>query len=143
MAKSNKQEEDYLKLIFNNTPIANIGDTSGIQPSATAGNLYVALYTTDPTDADTGTEATYGGYQRVEVARTTGEWSVSGNVVTNVNEIAFPQSTGTNNTITHIGIRTASTGGDLLFHGQLDQSILVEIDDTPKIQGGDLQLTES
>ena len=35
--------------------VAEDAGAAGLQPSATAGSLYVALYTTDPTDADSGT----------------------------------------------------------------------------------------
>jgi len=58
MSKSNLHENAYLKLIFQNIAMANIGDSAGIQPSAGSGSLYIALYSTDPTDTDSGTEAT-------------------------------------------------------------------------------------
>lgn len=39
--------------ILNNAAVANVGDASGLQPSATAGSLYIALHTADPTAAGT------------------------------------------------------------------------------------------
>lgn len=142
MSKSNLHETDYLKLVFQNIAIANIGNVAGLQPSGVAGSLYVALYTTDPTDADTGTEATYVSYARVAVVRSVAGWTVSGNEVTNAAAVTFPTSTGTNNTITHFGIRTAITGGDLIGSGALTSSLLVESTDIPKFVIGDISITE-
>lgn len=142
MSKSNLQETDYLKLVFQNVAMANVGDASGVQPSGTAGSLYVALYTTDPTDADTGTEATYTSYARVAVVRSVAGWTVSGNACTNAAAVTFPTSTGVNNTITHFGIRTASSGGDLIGSGALSSSLLIENTDVPKFVIGDISITE-
>ena len=63
MSKSNTFENELLLLLFNNTDIANIGDASGLQNSATAGSLYVALHTADPGESGTATtsEAAYTG----------------------------------------------------------------------------------
>ena len=143
MAASNLMETGLALLIFNNDDLANIGDASGLQGSAADGNLYAALYTTDPTDADTGTEATYTSYARVAVARTVGGWTITGGVITNAATITFPTSTGTDNTITHIAIRTAAAAGDLLYHGALVSAILVETDDIPKFAIGNFSLTLS
>ena len=142
MSKSNKHETDYLKLIFQNIAIANIGNASGIQPSSVAGSLYIALYTSDPTDADSGTEANYTSYTRQAVTRSSAGWTVSGNQALNNAVITFPTSTGGSNTITHFGIRTASTGGDLIGSGALSSSLAVVSGDTPKFEIGDITVTE-
>lgn len=60
---------DSLKLVFQNAAAAGIGDASGLQPSATAGNLYVSLYTA-------AAECAYTSYARVAVARSSGGWTV-------------------------------------------------------------------
>lgn len=142
MSKSNTHETDYLKLIFQNIAIANIGDASGVQPSAAPGSLYVALYTTDPTEADTGTEANYTSYARVAVVRSAVGWTVSGNQVANAATITFPTSTGGSNTATHFAVRTAVSGGDLIGSGALTSSLLISSTDTPKFDLGDLTITE-
>lgn len=143
MSKSNTQETGYLKLLYQNIDLANIGDAGGLQNSATAGSFYIALYTDDPTDADTGTEATYTNYARVAVARSAVGWTVSGAVVSNAGIVTFPTSGGTNNTVTHFGVHTASSGGDLVHHGSLSVGLLVSSGDTPKFAIGDLTVTES
>ena len=131
MSKSNTHETNYLNLIFNNVTIPNLST-----------NLYIALYTADPGETDAGTEATYTSYARVSVVRTSAGWTVSGNEASNTVAIVFPTSGGTNNTITHFGVLTASTGGDLIGSGTLTASLLVESGDSPKFDVGDLTITE-
>lgn len=142
MSKANGFETNLLKLIFLNVALPNIGDASGIPPSGADGNLYIALYTTDPTDADTGTEASFVNYARVAVPRAIPNWGVSGNTCSNLATITFPTSAGPNQTITHFGIRTAASGGDLLYHGELTFPALTGSGDTVKFNSGDLTVTE-
>ena len=141
MSKSNGFETSLLNHIFNNAAISNIGDAAGL-PAGTQGSLYVALYTSDPTDADTGTEATYGGYARVAVARTAGGWTVSGDTVSNTALIQFPEGTSGPQTITHWGIRTAAAAGDLLYHGSVGTSRTADNGVTLEFAAGTLTVTE-
>ncbi len=80
--------------------------------------VFLALYTTNPTDADTGTEVSGSGYSRQTI--TFG--SASGGSSTNTNTVTFTASGGNFGTITHWGIRDASTGGNLLVYGALTAS---------------------
>lgn len=41
-------QDALLQLILRNSAWANIGDSSGLQPSATAGSLYLSLHTASP-----------------------------------------------------------------------------------------------
>lgn len=68
-----------LSHIFNNADIANIGDASGLQNSATNGNLYISLHTADPTATgnQTSSEATFTGYARQAVDRAGSAWTVT------------------------------------------------------------------
>jgi hypothetical protein len=143
MSKTNTFETDILELIFNNTAIANIGDSSGLQPSSTAGSLYVALFTADPTETGSQTnEATYTGYARVAVARTSGGWTISGNNCSNTAAITFGECTAGSETITHVGILTASTAGDMLFSGVLTSSLAVSTGIIPEFAIGTLDINE-
>jgi hypothetical protein len=139
MSKSNTFESELLGLIFNNTDIADIGDAGGLQNSATAGSLYVALHTADPGEAGTGStnEAAYTNYARVAVARTVGGWTVSGNTVTNTAQITFPQCGASGATITHASITTASSGASkILYKGALSSSLAVANQITPFFAAG-------
>lgn len=143
MAKSNTQETGYLKLLYQNIALANIGDAGGLQPSAAPGNFYASLYLSDPTDADTGTEATYTNYARIAVVRSAGGFTVTGDAVTNAAVITFPTSGGVTNTITHIAIRTALAAGDIVHYGALVTPIVVNTDDIPKFEIGNFTVTEN
>src|SRR4030042_2058480 len=91
MSKGNTFENDLLQLIFNNVDIALIGDSAGLQNSAANGNLYVSLHTATPAEggAQNTSEAAFGAYARVAVARPAG-WTVSTNQATNAAGVAFP-----------------------------------------------------
>ena len=92
MSKSNTFENDLLLLLFNNTAISLIGDSSGVQPSATAGSLYVSLHTGDPGEGgdQSTSETVYTNYARQAVARSGSGWTVSGNTVSNAALVQFP-----------------------------------------------------
>lgn len=139
MSKSNTFENDILQLLFNNVDIADIGDAGGIQNSATAGSLYVALHTADPGEAGDATtnETAYTNYARVAVARTSGGWTVSGNSVTNTAQVTFPQCGVTGATITYGSITTASSGASkILYSGALSSSLAVANQITPFFAAG-------
>ena len=99
--------------------------------------VYLALYTTDPTDADTGTECSGTSYARQSV--TFG--APSNGVSTNSAAIEFPQAGGAWGTITHIGIRDALTVGNLLYHTPLDASKTIATGDVFRVASGSLSVT--
>jgi hypothetical protein len=99
--------------------------------------VYVALYTTDPTDADTGTECSGTSYARQAV--TFG--APSNGVSTNSAAVEFPQAGGAWGTITHIGLRDASTAGNLLYHTALDASKTIATGDVFRIATSSLSVT--
>ena len=112
---------------------ATLRNTSYTSPAT----VYVALYTTDPTDADTGTEVSGGSYARTAV--TFG--APSNGVSTNSAAVEFPTCTSSWGTITHIGIRDASTSGNLLYHTALTTSKAIDVDDIFRITTGNLSVT--
>jgi hypothetical protein len=133
MSKSNAFETDLLNLIFNATAIANLADNAGTSPLT---NLFVSLHTADPGEAgDQSTnETAYTSYARVSVARTAGGWTITGNSVSPVAAIDFPECTGGTSTITHFAVGTASTGtGKILYSGTVTPSISVASNVTPRL----------
>ena len=99
--------------------------------------VYVSLYTTDPTDADSGTEVSGGSY-----ARTSATFDAPSNGVTqNSADITFPTATAGWGTVTHIGVHDALTSGNLLFHTPLDTSKTIDSGDIFKIETGNLTVT--
>lgn len=143
-SKANGFETSLNALIFNNTAVANIGDTAGLQPSATGGSLYIALETdaTVADDATPGTETTYTGYARVPVTRNSAGFTVSGNSVVNAAAIQFPACTGGTANIRYASVYTAATGGTRLYWGQLNADLAVSNGITPEIPAGEFSLTE-
>lgn len=112
---------------------ATLRNTSYTSPAA----VYLALYTSDPTDADTGTECSGTSYARQAI--TFG--APSNGVTTNSAAIEFPQAGGAWGTITHIGIRDASTAGNLLYHTPLDASKPIAVGDVFRVAIGSLSVT--
>jgi hypothetical protein len=99
--------------------------------------VYVALYTSDPTDADTGTEVSGTSYARQAV--TFG--APSNGVTTNSAAVEFPQAGGSWGTVSYIGLRDASTSGNLLYHTALDAAKTIETGDVFRIATGSLSVT--
>ena len=133
MSKSNAFENSLLKLIFNATAIANLADNAATSPLT---NLYVSLHTADPGEAgdQSTSEATYTGYARVAVLRTSGGWTVTNNSVSPVANIDFANCTGGTNTITYFGVGTASSGAGVLYYsGTVSPSISVSSGVTPRL----------
>ncbi len=146
MSKSNSFENSLLQLLFNNVDIANIGDAAGLQNSATAGSLYLALHTADPGEAgnQTTNECAYGSYDRVAVARTAGGWTVSGATAVNAALAQFPECTSGSETITYvsIGAEAYPTAGMILYSGALTASRSVSTGIQPQFAATSLTVTE-
>lgn len=133
MSKSNTFENDWLKLIFNATAIANLADNAASSPLT---NLYVSLHTADPGEAgnQSTSEIAYTSYARVAVARTSGGWTVTNNSVSPVANIDFPAATGGSGTVTYFGVGSASSGtGVLYYSGTVTPSISVTSGVTPRL----------
>ena len=99
--------------------------------------VYVSLWTSDPTDAGSGTEVSGGSYARTAV--TFG--APSNGVTTNSADVTFPTATASWGTVGWIGINDASTGGNLLYHTALDTAKAIDSGDIFKIATGNLSVT--
>lgn len=99
--------------------------------------VYVSLWTSDPTDAGSGTEVSGGSYARTSV--TFG--APSNGVTTNNADVTFPTATASWGTVGWIGINDASTSGNLLYHTALDTSKAIDSGDIFKIASGNLSVT--
>jgi hypothetical protein len=112
---------------------ATLRNTSYTSPTT----VYVGLFTSDPTDAGSGTEVSGGSYARTAV--TFG--APSNGVSTNSAAVEFPQATGNWGTVGWIGIHDAATSGNLMYHTALDTSKTIETGDIFKIAVGSLSVT--
>jgi hypothetical protein len=101
--------------------------------------VYVSLWTSDPTDAGSGTEVSGGSYARTAVTM----GAPSNGASLNTTAVEFPQATGSWGTIGWIGINDASTSGNLLYHSPLTTSKVIDTGDIFKIAIGSLSVTLS
>jgi len=112
---------------------ATLRNTSYTSPAT----VYMGLYTSDPTDANTGTEVSGGSYTRMAVTM----GAPSNGVSTNSAAIEFPQASGSWGTVGWIGLLDASSAGNLLYHTPLDTSKTISSGDIFKIAIGGLSVT--
>jgi hypothetical protein len=101
--------------------------------------VYVSLWTSDPTDAGSGTEVSGGSYARTAV--TFG--APSNGASTNSADVTFPTATASWGTVGWIGINDAATSGNLLYHSPLDTAKVIDSGDIFKITTGNLSVTLS
>jgi hypothetical protein len=107
-------------------------NNSATRPTA----WYVALFTTDPTDAGSGTEVSGTNYTRKTVA-----FTVTDDTATNSGAVTFDAAgSGGWGTISHIGVYDASSSGNLLFHGAVTTSKTIDEGDTFSISTSNLSI---
>jgi len=121
---------NYLENAIINATLRNTTYTS-------PATVYVSLWTSDPTDAGSGTEVSGGSYARTAV--TFG--APSNGVSTNSAAVEFPQATASWGSIGWIGINDASTSGNLLYHTALDTAKTIGSGDIFKIATSNLSVT--
>jgi len=99
--------------------------------------VYVSLWTSDPTDAGSGTEVSGGSYARTAV--TFG--APSNGASLNSADVTFPTATASWGTVGWIGINDAASSGNLLYHSPLDTAKTIDTGDIFKISTGNLSVT--
>ena len=88
----------------------------------TGGSVYVALFTSDPTDAGTGAELADSGYvrQRAHTSVASDGFTVPSNGSTsNTRNLIFPAIVDSQKTVTHWGIFDSQNSGNLLYHAPM------------------------
>jgi len=133
MSISDTTENALLLLVFNATTWANYAINATASPET---NIVCALHTADPGDAGTmsTSESAYTSYARVNVARTSGGWTVTNNSVSPVANIDFPAGTGGSGTVTFFS--TGKSGGGaaaILFSGTVTPNITTGSGVTPRL----------
>lgn len=102
---------------------------------------YVALYKNNPGEDDTGDEVT--GYTRLKTTFSAPLKEKGLTLCANSDLIDYAARNGGYGTITHIGLRDAATGGNLLYYAELPRSIK-SVDDTRPVrfEPGELKVVE-
>lgn len=126
MSFSNTYETHVLNYVFTTTSVT--------RPTA----WYLALFTSNPAEDASGTEVTTTG---TAYARQSATFTVSGNTASNSAAIEFPTATASYGTVTHVGVYTASSGGDLIAYAALSTSKAIDTGDVFRVPSGDLDVT--
>lgn len=131
-------ENSLLLLVFNNTNIANVGDATGLRGSTTAGTLSWGLSTADPTEEGNqgSSEITYTSYDRVDKARSSAGFTVSGSSVIPNGAVTFPAGTGGSGTASFFTIGVSGTPADsgvALYGGAISPAIVCGNGVTPQL----------
>src|SRR5262245_9503008 len=137
MSIGDTTENAILLLIYNATAWANYADNAASSPQT---NVGLALHTGDPGASGTAStsEITYTSYTRVNVARSSGGWTVTNNSVSPVATISFPAGTGGSGTATHFSTSksnaTPPTGAQaILWSGTVTPNIVTGNGVTPQL----------
>ena len=125
---------NYLENALINATLRNTTYTS-------VATVYVSLWTSDPTDAGSGTEVSTSGTSYARTAVTFG--APANGVTTNNADVTFPTATASWGTVGWIGINDAATSGNLLYHTALDTAKAIDSGDIFKIATGNLSVTLS
>ncbi|UMR33669.1 hypothetical protein MJ749_13265 [Paenibacillus polymyxa] len=104
--------------------------------------VYIALYTSNPTDVDTGQEVSGGGYERRVVTFGAPVIADRRATTSSTTDVYFPIATADWGLVTHIGIRTAATGGNLLYHGAVTNPRTVQTNDSLRFMAGRINIDE-
>lgn len=130
MPKSNTGKTAVLNFLARNQVVS--------QPS----QLWLALYSTDPTDADVGVEASYSGYARQSVVF--GPPTLSGGAATiqNQGQIEFGVVPSPSGSIAYAGLKTQAIGGDLIYYGPLAATYDLNQGVQPIVPVGSLTVSE-
>jgi hypothetical protein len=115
---------------------------------AAPAQLYVALFTVDPTDASgSGTEVAGNGYARIAVLSSA--WSAivdngigNGSVISNSGVITFATPTGPGwGTVISFALYDALAAGNMIFQGELAADLVINAGDVVTFQIGALTIT--
>lgn len=101
---------------------------------------FVALYTSDPTTKDVGTEVVDPAYKRQPVTFNAPQEIDGKPTVTNTALIEFAVATAGYGEVTHMAIRDKATGGKLLYVKTLLAPITAPLGTGVRIQTGELQV---
>jgi hypothetical protein len=105
--------------------------------------VHLALYTSNPTGADTGAEVSGGAYARQVLTFAVPALESSKETIKNTADIVFPIASADWGNVTHLGIRDALSGGNLLYYGPWTSSRTILAGDRPRVLADSLILTLS
>lgn len=115
----------------------------GASQTLSAGTLYLALYTTAPTEDGGGVEVSGGSYARVSVTNDNTNWpAAAGGSKANGQPFTFPTPTAPWGTVVAWGLHDHPTNDSLTLWGLLDDETVVDTGDPVAFAAGDLSFDE-
>ena len=147
VGKSAGFRQELLISLFN-TSASAVGSNMGHVFSAAPGltSFWLSLHTAAPGTASSRqdlNEATYTGYARVSVARTTSGFTVTAGSCVLAANATFGTASSSGQTITHFGIGATSTlTGFLYYAGTVTPTITIDLGVIPTLTTG-TTVTES
>lgn len=124
------QFSNYLENALANHVFRNVALTS-------PATVYLALFLSDPTEADVGTEVSTGGYARQAI--TFG--APANGVILNSSSHTFTAAGADFGNITHGAIYDALAAGNLLMYGPLPTTVEVLDGDSIQFVAGTVEIT--
>ena len=124
---------DFSNYLANKLISATVRNTSYPAPR----NVYLALFTTDPTKDNAGDEVDQASYNRQEVTFT----SPTNGVSTNANQVVWNTATSNWGNVGWVAIMDASSAGNKLYYTALDNAKEILSGDQFKIDAGKITLT--
>ena len=124
---------DFSNYLANKLIDATVRNTPYESPET----VWVALYTTDPTKEDVGSEVREASYNRQEVVMSVPVEGKSENTA----QIDFSEATSNWGLVSHIGIRDEASDGNLLYFTELDNAKDILTGDQFRISVDKLKLT--
>ena len=101
---------------------------------------FLALYISNPTDENTGSEVAGGGYVRKPIQFNAPVMVNGKTTIANNAEIRFPVATANWGNISHWGVLDAVTGGNLLTHAPVTVPKLIDSGDEAKFNAETLTI---
>lgn len=109
------------------------------------GLVYIALFTTDPTDAASGSELADSGYIRQVAGNPASSGfdapNATGGNTANSAVVTFPAIVDAQVVVTHWAIFDAQTSGNMLYHAALTNAKTLDVSDVLSFPIGSLTVT--
>lgn len=99
--------------------------------------VFLALFTSDPGDAGTGSEVSYSGYTRKVINFSDPAVDATGLSMSNVEVITFAEApSNLSAVVSHVGVMTSQNGGNMLLYGELTDPLNLQAGITPIFRVG-------
>jgi hypothetical protein len=125
---------------FFETKILNLARGTSITAPV---KMYLGLFLNNPTDIGGGTEISYSGYSRKEIAFDAPIASGTGLSIQNTSVISFAESPSLVGSVGYIGIFDALSGGNMWLYGQLGTPLNVQTGVSPVVRVGTIKYVMS